>query len=132
MARFAIPAGTAAGLGVLSAYNFALNVVQLPLIEARTTATTTLVILGLYFVLVLEASTTRRAFSVGMLCALLFAAYVVVLAYEPTRSFFALAWPGIWGIVAVAGGSLLAIAGLTLTDERFVPEEIRRRVPRTG
>jgi cation-transporting ATPase E len=132
VARFAIPAGTAAGLGVLSAYNFALNVVQLPLIEARTTALTTLVVLGLYFVFVLEASTTRRAFSVGLLCAMLFAGYVAVLVFEPTRTFFALAWPGFWGVVGIAGGAALAIAGLTLTDERFIPEEIRRRIPRMG
>ena len=39
VARFAIPAGTAAALGVLSAYHFALNVAQLPLVEARTVAT---------------------------------------------------------------------------------------------
>ena len=130
VARFAIPAGTAAGLGVLSAYNFALNVVQLPLTEARTTALTTLVVLGLYFVLVLEASSSRRAFSVGLLCALLLVVYVAVVAYEPTRDFFALVWPGLWGIVGIAGGSLLAIAGLVLTDERFVPEEARRRLAR--
>ena len=38
VARFSLPAGTAAGLGVLSAYLFALNVIQQPLVEARTVA----------------------------------------------------------------------------------------------
>ena len=43
VASFSVPAGTAAGLGVLSSYLFALNVLDLPLIEARTVATTVLV-----------------------------------------------------------------------------------------
>src|SRR5581483_2223130 len=36
LGRFALPAGTAAGLGVLSSYLFALNVLGLRLEEART------------------------------------------------------------------------------------------------
>ena len=40
--RFAIPAGTAAGLGVLSSYLFALDVLDLSLVESRTVAATVL------------------------------------------------------------------------------------------
>ncbi len=47
VASFSVPAGTAAGLGVLSSYLFALNVLDLPLVEARTVATTVLVVVGL-------------------------------------------------------------------------------------
>ena len=55
LARFALPAGTAAGLGVLSSYLFALNVLDLKLAAARTVAVTVLVLVGLYLILALEA-----------------------------------------------------------------------------
>jgi magnesium-transporting ATPase (P-type) len=138
VARFALPAGTTAGLGVVAAYLFALNVVGLGVEEARTVAVSTLVVVGLYFVFALEASTRARAMAVGTLCLLLLAAYAAVLAVEPLREFFALVVPGVWALVATLGGTALAIGGLVLTDERFVPEEAlrlyearaRRRAPR--
>ncbi len=121
IARFAIPAGTAAALGVLSAYHFSLSVVGLRLVEARTVATSVLVLVGLYLVLALEASGRRRALAVGVLCAALLLVYLVVLAADATRSFFDLVAPGPWAVVAILGGTGLAVAGLALTDERFVP-----------
>ncbi|MDX6486333.1 MAG: cation-transporting P-type ATPase, partial [Gaiellaceae bacterium] len=60
VARFAVPAGTAAGLGVLASFVFARNVAELPLAEARTIATTVLVLVGLYLILALEATSRRR------------------------------------------------------------------------
>jgi cation-transporting P-type ATPase E len=121
VARFAVPAGTAAGLGVLSAYHFALGVVGLSVEEARTVATTTLILLGLYFVLVLEASGRRRAVWVSGLCAALLVLYVLVIGFGPTRSFFELVVPGAWALVGILGGAALAVLGLYATDERFVP-----------
>jgi len=128
VARFAIPAGTMAGLGTVAAYLFALNVVGLGVEEARTTAVSTLVVVGLYFVFALEASTRARAMAVGLLCLLLLAAYAAVLAVGPLREFFALVVPGIWALVATLGGVSLAVGALVLMDERFVPEEVRRRI----
>src|SRR5918996_3351778 len=58
--RFAVPAGTAAGIGVLSSYLFALNVAGVPLEEARTAATAVLIGIGLYLVIALEATSGRR------------------------------------------------------------------------
>ena len=66
--RFSLPAGTAAGLGVLSSYLFALNVLDRPLPESRTVAATVLIIVGLYLILALEA-TARRGAWVSALCA---------------------------------------------------------------
>jgi cation-transporting ATPase E len=130
VARFAIPAGTAAGLGVISAYLFTLNVVDLPLVEARTTATTVLVAVGLYLVLALEAAGGRRSAAVSALCGCLALVYVLAVAFGPTRHFFDLAIPGAWSLTAIVGGTALAIAGLALTDERFVPDlRVRRRTP---
>ena len=123
VARFAIPAGTAAALGVLSAYHFALNVVQLPLVEARTVATSVLVLVGLYFVLVLEsAGTRRRRNAVGALCAAMLLLYVLTLSLAGMRDFFDLVVPGFWSLVAIALGTSLTITGLVFTDDRFVAD----------
>jgi magnesium-transporting ATPase (P-type) len=131
VARFAIPAGTAAGLGVLSAYLFSLNVVQLDLIEARTVATTVLVLVGLYLVVALEAAGRRRGAYVIGLAAGLALVYVIVLASGAARDFFELANPGFWGTIAILGGTGLAVAGLVLTDERFIPD-VGRESERPG
>jgi magnesium-transporting ATPase (P-type) len=128
VSRFAIPAGIAAGLGVLSAYLFALNVVGLSLVDARTVATSVLVLVGLYFVFVLEATDRIRTFAVGVLCLTLLFLYVLVLIFDGARGFFDLHFPGFWSLVAVFGGTGLAIAGLVLTDDRFVPEGLRGRL----
>ena len=82
--RFAVPAGTAAGIGVLSSYLFALNVAGVPLEEARTAATTVLIAIGLYLVVALEAAPgTRRTWVVALVGGLVAAYLVVLLADEP-------------------------------------------------
>jgi cation-transporting P-type ATPase E len=124
VARFAVPAGTAAGLGVLSGYHFSLGVVGLSVEEARTVATSILIVLGLYFVLVLEASERRRALWVSALCGALLVLYVLVVAFGSTRSFFELVIPGAWAFVGIVGGASLAVFGLYATDERFVPRAL--------
>ena len=83
---------------------------------------------GLYLVFVLEASGRRRTVAVGALCLALLGLYALVLAFGGTRDFFELHLPGFWSTVAILGGTGLAIAGLVLTDDRFVPEELRARL----
>jgi hypothetical protein len=121
VSRFAVPAGAAAGLGVLSSYLFSTYVLQIDLVEARTVATTVLILVGLYLVVVLEASSRLRGAAVTTLCATLLGAYAVVLAVPRTREFFDLAvlGPAAWATALVGAG--LAIVGLWLTDERFAP-----------
>jgi cation-transporting P-type ATPase E len=121
VARFAVPAGTAAGLGVLASYLFALNVARLPLIEARTIATTVLVLVGLYLIVALEAAGRRRSAAVSFLCAALLALYLVTMALPFSRSFFQLDVPGPGGWTIALTGAAIAIAGLWLTDDRFLP-----------
>jgi cation-transporting P-type ATPase E len=120
VSRFAVPAGTAAGLGVLSSYLFALDVVGRPLVEARTVATTTLVLAGLYLLYVLEGRgrLTRRISVLG-LCLAMLALYVLVLITPAGRSFFDLALGPT--LPASLGGVVFAAGLLWLTDERFVP-----------
>jgi magnesium-transporting ATPase (P-type) len=121
VARFAVPAGAAAGLGVLASYLFALNVIDLPLVEARTVATTVLVAVGLYLILPLEASGRRRGAAVSTLCAALAVSYFLVLLSPGGRDFFELAVPGPAILAIAAAGAAFALGGLWLTDDRFVP-----------
>jgi cation-transporting P-type ATPase E len=123
--RFAVPAGTAAGLGVLASFVFSRNVARLPLTEARTIATTVLVLVGLYLILALEATSRRRAAGVGALAGAMLLLYALVLVAPGVRSFFALDVPGPGGIFVALAGAGLAVAGLWLTDDRFVPGFLR-------
>jgi magnesium-transporting ATPase (P-type) len=125
VARFAVPAGTAAGLGVLASFVFARNVGRLPLAEARTIATTVLVLVGLYLILALEATSRTRAAAVGALTAAMLALYLIVVALPSTRGFFALTVPGAGGAFLALAGAALAVIGLWLTDDRFVPGALR-------
>jgi magnesium-transporting ATPase (P-type) len=121
VARFSVPAGTAAGLGVLASYLFALNVANMSLTSSQTVATTVLVLVGLYLILALEASGLRRGAAVSVMVAALAALYFFVLAFPPTRHFFALSAPGFGVIVLSVIGAALAIVFLVLTDDRFIP-----------
>ena len=128
MAASRYPPGSPPAWACSPRYLFALNVVELRLVDARTVATSVLVLVGLYFVFVLEASDRVRTFAVGVLCLTLLVLYVLVLVFDGTRTFFDLHFPGFWSLVAVLGGTGLAIAGLVLTDDRFVPEGLRGRL----
>jgi P-type E1-E2 ATPase len=119
--RFAVPAGVAAGFGVLASYLVTLNVLDAGLDEARTAALTTLILVGLYLVLALEARERSRAAWVGMLCAALLATYAAMLSLPGLRSFFDLVPVGPASELAALVGAGLSIGFLWLTDDRFVP-----------
>jgi cation-transporting P-type ATPase E len=119
--RFAVPAGVAAGFGVLASYLVTLNVLNAGLQEARTAALTTLVTVGLYLVLALEGTHRKRAFWLGLLCAALGLVYMAILALPALRSFFALVVMAPTSVVAALVGAGLSIGFLWLTDDRFVP-----------
>lgn len=130
VASFAIPAGTAAGLGVAASYLFALEVLNQSLINARTVSVTVLTIVGLYFILVLESTgQKRRETWVTVLCLVLFALYGLFLAFSGTRSFFELAVPNAAVVLCSIGGAAIAIAGLATMDDRFASplKELRSR-----
>jgi cation-transporting P-type ATPase E len=121
VASFAVPAGTAIGLGVLSSYLFALNVLNMSVVEAQTVAVTVLVSVGLYLIVVLEASGRRRGAAVLLLCLVLYGLYWISLALPGTRNFFELAVPNAGIILSSIGGVALSIIGLFFTGERFIP-----------
>jgi len=119
--RFSVPAGVAAGFGVLASYLVTLNVLDAGLEEARTAALTSLILIGLYLVLALEAREVRRAMWVAVLCGALLVAYVVILTVPGLRGFFDLVTLGPASELAALVGAGLAIGFLWLTDDRFVP-----------
>ena len=121
MAQFSVPTGVAAGLGVLSGFLLARNVFELSLVSARTAATTVLILVGLYLVLVLEASGRRRLRLVAALCGAMLLLYVLVLLFAGSRDFFELALPGARILLAALVGSGLAIGFLWTASERFWP-----------
>ena len=119
--HFSVPAGTAAGLAVLSSYTFALHVVNLPLVQARTVATTALMLVGLYLIVALEATGLRRSAWVGSLCGVMLTAYVATTVLPWSRSFFALATPSVAIVLTAVAGSALALLALWLTGSQFAP-----------
>jgi magnesium-transporting ATPase (P-type) len=121
LARFALPAGTAAGLGVLSSYVFALNVLDLKLVAARTVAVTVVVLVGLYLILALEVAGRIRGAAVSTLCFLLLIGYALVLLVPFARDFFSLAAPNVAILAPALAGAAIAIAGLSALDDRFIP-----------
>ncbi len=121
LASFAIPAGTAAGLGVVAGFLLSINLIDMSEVRARTVATTVLVGVGLYLVVVLEWSSKVRGYAVAALCAALLALYFVVLSLPGWREFFELAAPDPAIILVSLVGTALAVTGLALTDERFLP-----------
>jgi magnesium-transporting ATPase (P-type) len=119
--RFSVPAGAALGFGVLSSYLAALEVFDLELIEARTVATTVMVVVGWYLIVALEGSGRLRGAAVVTLCLVLAAAYAVVLLLPFARDFFALAAPSLPILLISAGGCAVAIGGLVLSSDEFIP-----------
>jgi cation-transporting P-type ATPase E len=121
LARFAIPAGTAIGLGVVASFLLSINLIEMDEVRARTVATTVLVTTGLYLIVVLEAGSRARGYSVGGLCLGLLGLYFVVLSLPGWRDFFEVAAPDPVIIICSIAGSALTMGGLVLTDERFIP-----------
>jgi cation-transporting ATPase E len=118
--RWAVPAGTITGVGVLSGYLFALHNLDFSVIRARTIATIVLVAVGLYLVLALEAAGSRRRSAlVGGMCLTLAGFFAVALLVVPVRRFFELGVPTLGVIATAAVAGLLAIGALALAG--FTP-----------
>ena len=117
VARFSIPAGFSIGLGVTASYLVALKLYDLSLGQARTVATTVMLLVMLYLIVFIETSSLLRGAAVLVMCVILFAIYLAVLLLPFSRSFFALAPPNMTIIAIVAGGSLIAVLFQTLISK---------------
>ena len=94
LAAFAVPAGLAIAAGSLASFFLTDTIFGGTLEEGRTAATTTLVILGLSFILLLERGPGRehiaiQSYMLAMVSGL-GALYALALAVEPLRDFFEL------------------------------------------
>jgi cation-transporting ATPase E len=126
--RFAIPAGIVAAGATFSAYAIARVANDVPTDEARSAATLSLLIVGLWVLNVLARPITPQR---ALLFALMVAAFLVVLAIPALRDYFALDLPPNRTLVAVAGVSAAAILllelGWQITQWRSPPDQ---RTPR--
>ncbi len=91
-----------------------------------------MILVSLYLIVVLEASGRRRGTAVLTLCIVLAALYVVVLFLPGMRSFFALAQPSVAIALIAAGGCVVAVGGLVLSDDGFIPGQAQARFAREG
>jgi magnesium-transporting ATPase (P-type) len=118
LAAFAVPAGLAIGVASLLSIFLVDEVFGGTLQEGRTAATTTLIVLGLCFILLLERGPGRehitiQSYMLAMIAGL-GAIFALILAMGPVRDFFELdlLTSGQWflALASVAAGLLLAAA----------------------
>ncbi|HYN32965.1 MAG TPA: HAD-IC family P-type ATPase [Ilumatobacteraceae bacterium] len=113
---FTIPAGIAIGSATLVAYEASLEITDLPVEQARTLATVTLLALGL--VVLAVTSRPLRPWKVGLV-GLMGLSYAVVFAVPFLRNFFKLElfWSEAWWYSAIAvvaaGAVIIAIPRIT-------------------
>ncbi len=116
LAAFAVPAGLGIAVGSLLSFFMVDKIFAGSLAEGRTAATTTLIVLGLCFILLLERGPGREHITIQSymlaLVAGLGALYALVLAARPVREFFDLELlsAGQWflSLLSVAVGLVLA------------------------
>jgi magnesium-transporting ATPase (P-type) len=132
LSSFAVPAGIATGFGVVASYLGAVNLLELSQIEARTIATTVLVMVGLYLIVLLEWSSRMRGWLVAGLCAVLLILYFVVFAFQGMREFFEISSLTPAVVLVSLAGAGLSISGLWLADARFVPGRAHVPTDRAG
>lgn len=122
LAAFAVPAGVGIAAASMLSFFFVDSLFGGTVEEGRTAATTTLIVLGLCFILLLERGPGREHITIQtyMLAMIsgLGAIFAAILALEPVRDFFELEMlsAGQWflSLLAVAAGLLVAAAGWRL------------------
>jgi magnesium-transporting ATPase (P-type) len=112
VARFAIPAGLAIGIGIVAGYLLARYGFDLDLRHSRTVATGIVVVCGLAVVMRLEGEGGRRAVAVGGLCTAMALLFVGALFVPFLRDFYELSAPTGQTVAAWAAGVALGIAGM--------------------
>jgi magnesium-transporting ATPase (P-type) len=118
LAAFAVPAGLATALGTILSFFLVDTVFGGSLEAGRTAATTTLIVLGLSFVLLLERGPGREHIAIQSymlaLVAGLGALYALFLAAAPVRAFFdlSLLTAGQWFLALLSAALGLVIASV--------------------
>jgi magnesium-transporting ATPase (P-type) len=121
VARFAVPAGVAIGIGIVAGYVLARYGFGLSLKHSRTVATGIVVVCGLAVVLRLEGEGGRRRIAVAGLCALMALLFAAALLVPFLRNFYELSTPtgkaaAAWALGTVVGiGAMLGALRLART-----------------
>jgi cation-transporting P-type ATPase E len=111
VARFAIPAGVAIGIGISVGYLLARYGFGLDLRHSRTVATGIVVACGLAVVMRLESERGPRRLAVGGLCAAMALLFLLALVVPFLRTFYELSTPTGEGVAAWAVGAALGVGG---------------------
>lgn len=120
VARFALPAGVAIGLGITVGYMLARYGFGLDVAHARTVATGIVVVCGLAVVLRLEAQGRhRRSIAVGALCLAMALLYALALAVPFLRDFYELSKPNADAVVCWVVGAAAGIGGMLVALRLF-------------
>jgi P-type E1-E2 ATPase len=109
VARFAIPAGLAIGIGIIAGYLLARYGFDLGLRVSRTVACGIVVLCGLAVVLRLETERGRRRLAVAALCALMALLFCLALLIPFLRDFYELATPSGEALAAWALGTVVGV-----------------------
>jgi cation-transporting P-type ATPase E len=121
--RIAIPFGFVAAAATFGSYAFARNVQGVDLVEARTTATLVLLVVGLWILeIIARPITPYRAALVASMAAIV----VLILAVPALRDFYALELPT---AEALMGGALIAALAIAVLETGWTI--VQRRLPPT-
>ncbi len=112
VARFAIPAGLAIGVGIIAGYLLARYGFNLGLVRSRTVATGIVVVCGLAVVMRLEDEGGRRRLVVAGLCALMALLFALALLVPFLRDFYELSTPTGDAVAAWAIGTALGVGAM--------------------
>jgi magnesium-transporting ATPase (P-type) len=112
VARFAIPAGVAIGLGIVAGYLIARYGFNIGLTRSRTVATGIVVVCGLAVVLRLERGRGRRRLALWGLSAVMLALFSLALIIPFLREFYELATPTGEAAAAWAIGTAIGVGGM--------------------
>jgi magnesium-transporting ATPase (P-type) len=134
LAAFGVPAGIGIGVASLLSFFLVSNVFGGGVTVGRTAATTTLIVIGLALILLLERGPGREHISIQTyvlaMVATLGALYALALAAEPVRRFFELELltAGQWflSLLSVAVGLVIASAlwGLPVIHRLETPDDV--------
>lgn len=112
VARFAIPAGLAVGIGIVTGYVLARYGFDLSLTRSRTVATGIVVVCGLAVVLRLEDERGRRRLAVGCLCVVMALLFALALVVPFLRHFYELSTPTGDAVAAWALGAAVGVVAM--------------------
>jgi P-type E1-E2 ATPase len=112
VARFAIPAGVAIGIGIIAGYLIARYGFELDLTRSRTVATGIVVVCGLAVVIRIESGNEKRRLEVAALCALMLLIFGLALIVPFLRHFYELATPTGDAAIAWAVGTGIGVIGM--------------------